>query len=428
MTIKTKTRAISGRGDRPRSVTRKRPRRRAQPASKVASVRGRRRGATRAASGFATDAIHAGQAPDPTTGAIMPPIYATSTYVQPALGRSRGFDYARTINPTRLALEKNLAALEGGRFGYCFASGMSAIAAVMTLVQAGDHVVATRNVYGGTYRLFERVLRGYGLTFTWVDTADLGAVERALRPETRMIFVETPTNPILTLTDLRALSRLARRRGVIIAVDNTFMTPYFQRPLALGADVVVHSTTKFLNGHSDSLGGAVVTSVRRLADRVRFVQNSAGAVLSPFDAWLVLRGVKTLALRMQRHDENGRRVAAWLTRQTKVRRVYYPGLRSHPQHALARRQMSGFGAVVSFDLGSYRRAKRFLDRVRLCALAESLGGVETLIGHPATMTHGSVPAEERRALGITDGLVRISVGVEDVKDILADLAQALSRA
>jgi len=457
----------------------------------------------------------------------MMPIYATSTYVQPALGRSRGFDYARTINPTRLALEKNLAALEGGRYGYCFASGMSAISAVMTLVEAGDHVVATRNVYGGTYRLFERVLRGYGLSFSWVDTADLAAVAEAIRPNTRMLFVETPTNPLLTLTDLPALARLAhraamgrtgrpagdartaalastsplartartspldglpggapfarmegtaplarqeraarlarhkgaatfertasqegtasqersasqerdapldrseRRSDLILAVDNTFMTPYFQRPLALGADVVVHSTTKFLNGHSDSLGGAVVTSVKRLAERIRFVQNSAGAILSPFDAWLVLRGVKTLALRMQRHDENGRRVAAWLARQAKVRRVFYPGLRTHPQHALARRQMSGFGAMVSFDLGSYRRAKRLLDGVRLCALAESLGGVETLIGHPATMTHGSVPPEERRALGITDGLVRISVGVEDVRDILADLEQALARA
>jgi len=379
--------------------------------------------------GFSTLAIHAGQAPDPATGAIIPPIYATSTYVQTALGRTRGFDYARTINPTRLALEKNLAALEGARFGSAFASGMAAISAVMALVQAGDHVVATRNVYGGTYRLFERVLRGYGLSFSWVDTADLRAVERALTPRTRMIYVETPTNPLLALTDLRALSRLAgRRRRLVTVVDNTFMTPYFQRPLALGADVVVHSTTKFLNGHSDSLGGAVLTSDRRIAERIRFVQNSAGAILSPFDAWLVLRGVKTLALRMQRHEENGRRVAAWLARQGKVRRVLYPGLRSHPQYALARRQMSGFGAMVSFDLGTYRRAKRFLDRVRLCALAESLGGVETLIGHPATMTHGSVPAEERRALGITDGLVRISVGVEDARDIIADLDQALARA
>src|SRR5262249_37062192 len=261
--------------------------------------------------GFSTDAIHAGQAPDPTTGAVMPPIYATSTYVQPALGRSRGFDYARTINPTRLPLGKNLAALERGRFGYCFASGMSAIAAVMTLARAGDHVVATRNVYGGTYRLFERVLRGYGLTFSWVDTSDLAAVESALRPETRMLYVETPTNPLLTLTDLRALGKLARSRRLVLAVDNTFMTPCFQRPLALGADVVVHSTTKFLNGHSDSLGGAVVTDDRRIADRIRFVQNSAGAILSPFDAWLVLRGVKTLPPRMQRHDENGRRGPAW---------------------------------------------------------------------------------------------------------------------
>src|SRR5262245_16768533 len=266
----------------------------------------------------------------------MTPIYATSTYVQPALGRHRGFDYARTINPTRLALEENLAALEGGRFGFCFASGMSAIAAVMTLVEAGDHVAATSNVYGGTYRLFERVLRGYGLAFSWVDTADPGAVEKALRPQTRMIFVETPTNPLLTVTDLRAVARIARPHRIVLAVDNTFMTPYFQRPLAFGADVVVHSTTKFLNGHSDSLGGAVVTSEKRLADRVRFVQNSAGAVLSPFDAWLVLRGVKTLALRMQRHEENGRRVAAWLSRQAGIRRVFYPGLRAQIGRASCR--------------------------------------------------------------------------------------------
>jgi cystathionine beta-lyase/cystathionine gamma-synthase len=375
--------------------------------------------------GFSTDAIHAGQEPDPTTGAIMTPIYATSTYVLPALGKTKGFDYARTINPTRLALEKNLATLEGGAAAYCFASGMAAISAVMTLLKVGDHVVVSNNVYGGTYRLFERVLRGAGLDFSWVDTSDLAAVERAIRPTTRMLHVETPTNPILTLTDLRGAAAIARRHRMILVVDSTFMSPYFQRPLALGADIVVHSTTKFLNGHSDSLGGVVVLKKRAHAERIQFVQNAVGAILSPFEAWLTLRGVKTLALRMERHEQNGRKLASWLARQRKVKKVYYPGLPGHPQRALARRQMSGFGAMISFDLGSYAKAKRFLDRLRLCALAESLGGVETLISHPATMTHGSVPPADRRRLGITDGLVRISVGVEDAADLIADLAQAL---
>jgi len=375
--------------------------------------------------GFSTDAIHAGQEPDPTTGAITTPIFATSTYVLPALGKTKGYDYARTINPTRAALEKNLATLEGGAAGYCFASGMAAISAVMTLLRAGDHVVASDKVYGGTYRLFERVLRDYGLDFTWTDTSDLAGVERALRPSTRMLYVETPTNPVLTLTDLRAAAALSRRRKLILAVDNTFMSPFFQKPLALGADVVVHSTTKFLNGHSDSLGGVVVLRGKAHAARIQFVQNAAGAILSPFDAWLVLRGIKTLAVRMARHEENGRAVAAWLAKHPKVRGVNYPGLPTHPQRALARRQMSGFGAMISFDLGSYAKAKRFLDRLRLCSLAESLGGVETLISHPATMTHGSIPPADRKKLGITDGLVRISVGIEDAKDLIADLAGAL---
>ena len=376
-------------------------------------------------SGFSTRAVHAGQEPDPLTGAIMTPIYATSTYVQPALGKTKGYDYARTINPTRSALERNLTALEGGRAGYCFASGMAAISAVTTLLTGGDHVIATHNVYGGTYRLFERVLRGGGLDFTWLDTSDLGAVERAARRNTRMLYIETPTNPMMTLTDLRAAAKLARRLRLILVVDNTFMSPYFQQPLALGADIVVHSTTKFLNGHSDCVGGVVILKSAAHAERIGFVQNSAGAILSPFDSWLVLRGTKTLALRMERHDANGRRIAAWLDRHPKVKRVFYPGLKSHPQHALARRQMSGFGAMISFDLGSFGRAKRLLDRVRLCALAESLGGVETLISHPATMTHASVPPADRKRLGITDGLVRISVGIEDAEDLIADLAGAL---
>ena len=377
--------------------------------------------------GFSTAAIHAGQVPDPETGAIMTPIYATSTYVLPALGKTKGFDYARTINPTRLALERNLAILEGGTAAYCFASGMAAISAVMTLVRAGDHIVVSDNVYGGTYRLFEKVLRDYGLDFSWVDTSDLANIERALRPSTRMLLIETPTNPILTLTDIRAAAKLAKKHRLIFVVDNTFMSPYAQNPLALGADIVVHSTTKFLNGHSDSVGGVVVLKKKEQAARIKFVQNAVGAILSPFESWLVLRGIKTLAVRMERHETNGRKIAAWLARQRKVRKVLYPGLRSHPQHALAKRQMRGFGSMISFDLGSYAKAKRFLDRVKLCALAESLGGVETLISHPATMTHGSVPPAERKKLGITDGLVRISVGIEDAKDLIADLEGALKR-
>jgi len=371
--------------------------------------------------GFATDAIHAGQEPDPTTGAIMTPIYQTSTYVLEALGKSKGFDYARTINPTRLALEKNLAALEGGAKSFCFASGMAAISAVMTLVRQGDHIVVSRMTYGGTFRLFEQVLKGYGLEFSYVDTGDLAQVEAVLRPNTRMLYVETPTNPLMGLTDLAAAATLARQRSLISVVDNTFMSPYFQRPLSLGIDLVVHSTTKFLNGHSDSVGGCVVTTRDEHTERIGFVQNAVGAILSPFDSWLVLRGVKTLHLRMASHDANGRAVAEFLASHAKVRRVLYPGLPTHPQHALAKSQCSGFGGMLSFDLGSYAAAKGFLDRLRLCALAESLGGVETLICHPASMTHASIPAQERERQGFTDGLVRISVGVEDVQDILEDL-------
>jgi len=376
--------------------------------------------------GFATDAIHAGQEPDPTTGAIMTPIYQTSTYVLEGLGKTKGFDYARTINPTRLALEKNLAALEGGEKGFCFASGMSAISAVMTLVGKGDHLVVSNMTYGGTFRLFERVLRGYGLDFTYVDTADLGAAERAIRPDTRMLYLETPTNPLMGLTDLEAAARLARKHSIISVVDNTFMSPFFQKPLSFGIDIVLHSTTKFLNGHSDSVGGCVVTTRPDHAERIGFVQNAVGAILSPFDSWLVLRGVKTLHLRMTCHDENGRRVAAFLKDHPKVRRVLYPGLTSHPQHELAKRQCSGFGGMISFDLGDYPAAKKFLDRVKLCALAESLGGVETLICHPGTMPHASIPEADRKRQGFTDGLVRISVGNEDVEDILADLERGFA--
>jgi len=375
--------------------------------------------------GFATQTIHAGQQPDPTTGAVMPPIYQTSTYLQPGLDAGWPYDYARTINPTRLALERNLAVLEGGLEARCFASGMSAINAVLHLLKKGDHVVVSHNVYGGTYRLFEGVLRTFGLDFTWVDTSDLRATEAAIGSATRMLFVETPTNPVLGLTDLAGAAKIARRHDLVLVVDNTFMSPYFQKPLDMGADIVVHSTTKYLNGHSDSVGGCVITTRKEHAERIAFLQNSVGAILSPFDSFLTLRGIKTLALRMERHDAGGRRVARWLDAHPKVKHVNYPGLPSHPQRALARRQMSGFGGMVSFELGTYAKARKLLGKVRLCALAESLGGVETLISHPATMTHASVPKKDREKIGVTDGLVRISVGIEDVEDIIADLDRGM---
>ena len=377
--------------------------------------------------GFSTQAIHAGQEPDASTGAVTTPIYQTSTYVQEALGRHKGFEYARTQNPTRLALERNLAALEGGQSAYCFASGMSAITTVLLLLKAGDHVIVSDNTYGGTYRVFERVLRDFGLDFTYVDTSEAAGVERALRPQTRMVFVETPTNPIMTIADLEGIGRLTREAGLRLVVDNTFMSPYFLRPIEFGADLVVHSTTKYLNGHSDSVGGVVITTRPEDAERIAFLQNAVGAILSPFDSWLVLRGTKTLAVRMRQHDANGRAVAGFLAEHPKVRKVYYPGLPQHPQHERARRQMSGFGGMIAFETGSLAAARAVLDNVRLCALAESLGGVETLISHPATMTHASVPAEQRARLGITDGLVRISVGIEDVEDIIADLDLALGK-
>lgn len=377
--------------------------------------------------GFATDAIHVGQEPDPTTGAIIVPIYQTSTFIQEELGKHKGYEYARTSNPTRAGLERNLAALEGARFCFAFASGMAAINALLSLLKSGDHVVAGHNVYGGSYRLFEHVLRGFGLTFAYADTRRLEEVEQAIRPNTRILFIETPTNPIMEITDIAATASLAHSRGIRVAVDNTFMSPYFQRPLGLGADFVVHSTTKYLNGHSDGVGGAVMLNDADFADRLKFLQNAAGAILSPFDSWLVLRGVKTLALRMQQHNRNGMTVAQFLHQHPNVQRVHYPGLPSHPEHELAKRQMTGFGGMISFETGSMDNARTLLKSVRLCSLAESLGGVETLVSHPASMTHASVPPEERTRLGITDGLVRISVGIEEVEDIIADLDQALGR-
>jgi cystathionine beta-lyase/cystathionine gamma-synthase len=383
---------------------------------------------------FDTLCIHAGQEPEPVTGAVAVPIFQTSTFVQEAFGKPRrGFEYARTKNPTRLALEELLAALEGGAAGHAFASGMAATTTLMlSLVKAGDHVLVGRNTYGGTYRFFSKILANFGVAFDYVDTTDLAAVRAAVTPATRMLFAETPTNPTMEISDLAGLAAIAgeatARNGakVRFVVDNTFATPFFQRPLALGADAVVHSTTKYLNGHSDSVGGAVVCADAEDGAKIGFAQNAAGAILSPFDSFLVTRGIKTLPVRMRAHDANGRAVAAWLAKQPKVPRVFYPGLPDHPGHALAARQMSGFGGMISFDLGSLEAAKRLLDRVRICALAESLGGVESLISHPASMTHASVEPEERLRRGITPGLVRISVGIEDLSDILADLENALA--
>ncbi len=376
--------------------------------------------------GFATKAIHVGQEPDPSTGAVVVPIFATSTYVQEEIGKHKGYEYSRVSNPTRTCLEKNLAALEGGATSHVFSSGMAAINALCTTLKPGDHLVCTNNVYGGVPRLFNQVLAKYGLEFSYVDTSDLSAVERAIRRSTRMVYVETPTNPLMTLSDLAAISRICRRRRVDLVVDNTFMSPYFQKPLALGADMVIHSTTKFLNGHSDGLGGVIVCTRPEQAEQFAFIQKSAGAILSPFECWLVLRGVKTLAVRMQQHDRNGRAVADFLNRHPKMKRVFYPGLPDHPQHELAERQMAGFGSMIAFETGSLKNAQKMLRRVRVCSLGESLGGVETLISHPATMTHAALGERGRKAIGITDGMVRISVGIEDIGDILADLDQALA--
>ncbi|HXI12514.1 MAG TPA: PLP-dependent aspartate aminotransferase family protein [Thermoanaerobaculia bacterium] len=375
---------------------------------------------------FATDCIHGGQEPEPTTGSVTVPIFQTSTFVQPELGRHKGFEYARTQNPTRSALEANLAVLERGEAAFCFASGMAAIDVVLRLLASGDHVVTSANMYGGTYRLFERVLRRFGLDFSYVDTSDVSSIGRAIKPNTRMLYLETPTNPMMTITDIQACVKAVEGQNILTVVDNTFCSPYMQRPIELGADIVVHSTTKFLNGHSDSIGGAVIVNNRELATNIGFLQNAAGAILSPFDSWLVLRGTKTLAIRMEKHNENGAALANYLVKQKRVEKVFYPGLSDHPQHALAKRQMRGFGSMISFDLGSKANAARFLNVVKLCSLAESLGGVETLISHPESMTHASVPVEERTRLGITPGLVRISVGIEDLEDLIEDLDRAFA--
>ena len=376
--------------------------------------------------GFATDAIHAGQHPDPSTGAIITPIYQTSTYVQEALGKHKGYEYARTQNPTRSAVEANIAALERGRGALAFASGMAAISAVLTFVKQGDRVVVTEDLYGGTYRLFQRLLTRFGIRFTYVDSSRIEAVEKTMGDDVKLVFLETPTNPVLRITDLRAVSELAHRFGARVVVDNTFMSPFFQRPLELGADLVVHSTTKYLNGHSDSVGGMVVASRQEDIEHLAFVQNAVGAILSPFDSWLLLRGTKTLALRMERHNQNAVALAEFLSKHPKVQKLYYPGLPDHPGHQLAKKQMSGFGGMISFETGSLEAARKVLEGVTVFSLAESLGGVESLISHPATMTHASIPVEDRLRFGVTEGLVRLSVGVEDLEDLEADLRQALA--
>jgi cystathionine gamma-lyase len=373
--------------------------------------------------GFRTDAIHAGQAPDAVTGAVSVPIYQTSTYAQKGLGESTGYEYARTHNLTRERLEECLAVLERGSHGICFASGMAAVHSLVQCLGRGEHVLLGDNLYGGTYRLLDRVARPMGIPFDTVATRDAGAVERALRPETRMVLMESPTNPVMTLSDIPALAELCRSRGVTLAVDNTFMTPYFQNPLELGAHCVVHSTTKYLNGHSDMVGGAVITRDDALAERLRFVQNASGAVPGPFDCWLAMRGIKTLALRMERHQDNALAVARHL--EGRGLRTIYPGLESHPQFELARSQMRGFGGMVTVELGSLEAARRALGRFRLFTLAESLGGVESLVSHPATMTHAAVPEAVRRGAGLTEGMIRLSVGCEDVEDLIGDIDQAL---
>lgn len=378
---------------------------------------------------FSTKAIHVGQGADPTTGATIVPVYQTSTYTQEAVGQHKGYDYSRTVNPTRVALEQQLAALEGAEYGSAFASGMAATSAVLNLLSAGDHVVVTDDLYGGTYRLFSRVLTRYGLEFTYVDMADIDAVRAAIKPNTKMFWIETPTNPLLKLIDIKAVSALRQAQGdksAIVVVDNTFASPYFQQPLSLGADIVVHSTTKYIGGHSDVVGGIAVTSNKEYHDVIKFHQNAVGGVPGPHDAWLTMRGAKTLAIRMREHAKNAQAVAEFLESHAEVDRVFYPGLRSHPQHELAKRQMSGFGGMVSFTLkGPEQRAIDFANRMHYFSLAESLGGVESLICHPARMTHGSIPKEERERRGVTDGLLRLSVGIEDAEDLIGDLRQAL---
>ncbi len=376
---------------------------------------------------FSTKAIHAGQEPDPSTGAIMTPIFQTSTYAQAGLGEHKGYEYSRTHNPTRTALEKCIAALEDGQYGLAFASGMAAEAAILSLLSAGDHIVSCDDLYGGSYRIFERVMRRYHVETSYVPVSDIGAYEKAIRPNTKLIWLETPTNPLLGLVDIAAVAEIAHRHNLLVVVDNTFASPYFQQPLHLGADIVIHSTTKYINGHSDVIGGALVMNNTEIYEDIKFYQNAAGGVPAPFDAWLTLRGIKTLAVRMRQHEENARAVANFLAEHPRVEKVYYPGLSSHPDYELAKRQMSGFGGMVSFQFkGVYADVDKMVRRFKVFALAESLGGIESLVCHPASMTHGSIPKDIRESRGLTDTLLRLSIGIEDISDLLADLEQALA--
>ena len=376
--------------------------------------------------GFSTDAIHAGQKPDPVTGAVITPIYQTSTYAQEELGKNKGYEYGRTHNLTRQALEANIAALEKGKYGIAFGSGLAATHALMSLVKSGDHVVISNNVYGGTYRLFELVMKDYGITFTWVDTSNLKNIESAIKANTKLVYLETPTNPMLNLTDLAGAAEICKRHNLISIVDNTFMSPYFQNPLTLGCEIVLHSTTKYINGHSDVIGGIIVTSSDKIHERIRYIQNAAGGVPSPFDCWLILRSTKTLAVRMERHNKNAIELANFLVESKIAKKVYYPGLKDHPQHELAKKQMRGFGGMISVDFGDIEKAKKILKNVKIFTLGESLGGVESLISHPASMTHASVPKKERDEMGLTESLVRLSVGIEDIEDLIKDIKDALN--
>ena len=375
--------------------------------------------------GFSTDAIHAGQKPDEVTGAVITPIYQTSTYAQIELGKHKGYEYGRTHNLTRTSMENNVAVLEKGKYGIAFSSGLAATNALTSLLKAGDHVIATSNVYGGTYRLFELIMKDFGLEFSWVDTSDTSNIKKAIKKNTKMVFVETPTNPMLILTDLVEVAKISKENNLISVVDNTFASPYFQNPLTFGIDIVLHSQTKYINGHSDVIGGILVTSNEKLHERLKYIQNAAGAVPSPFDCWLILRSTKTLAVRMEKHNSNAITIAEHLEKASYVKKVFYPGLKSHPQHELAKKQMSGFSGMIAVDFGDMEVVKKFLKNIKVFTLAESLGGVESLVNHPASMTHASVPKEEREKYGFTDTLVRLSVGIEDVEDLIEDIEQAV---
>ncbi len=375
--------------------------------------------------GFSTDAIHAGQKPDPSTNAVIPPIHLTTTYYQEEIGKHKGYVYSRSGNPTRDVLQKNLATLEKGKYALAFSSGLAAIHAMSTLLKSGDHSIVSSDVYGGTYRLFEKVLTNYGISFTFVDTTKIENIENAIQSNTKLVHIETPTNPLLAITDIQEVSNLCKLKNLILSVDNTFATPYLQNPLDLGADIVVHSATKYLGGHSDLIGGVLIFNSDELYEKLKFIQNAIGAILSPFDSWLLLRSVKTLAIRMERHNLNALRVAEFLQAHPKVKNIFYPGLQSHPQHSIAKKQMRGFGGMVSFEVEDFETAKKVMYRLKIFTLAESLGGVESLVCHPATMTHASIPKEIREKNGLTDGLIRLSVGIEDVEDLLSDLEQAL---